>query len=142
MTNSHLWIDEVDLSYWEPPADPLLEVFKGFGMSESWIEAESKDRARRTYAKLKRKKEMEHCLHGRRTFPVNWAPGTHPLGEHLFWVNIEGVHGGPYQLNESDHHILHSVGRKHEHVSETTIREDRRRAVEKMLSPKNSMPAR
>lgn len=125
--SDHLWIDEVDLSYWEPTADPLLEVFKGFAMSSSWVEAESKNQARKTYERLKRQKEMEHCLHGSRPYPINWAPGTHPLGPREYWVNIPEMTGGPYLLSEEDHKIFHDGRFPHDHVTTTEIRNARNR---------------
>jgi hypothetical protein len=134
--NDQIWIDEIG-GYFQSEPSVLEGMFQALARSPNWIRPVDKEQAQRTYTKLKRQRERENCLHGRRPFPINWAPGTHPLGEHLFWVNIEGMSGGPYQVNESDHHILHSVGRKHTHVSETTVREDRRRAVAKMLSRQN-----
>lgn len=146
MEPTHVWIDEVDLDkffqkeptpaevmarfgYWEPSANDKMVGIE----HHSWQKLEQ-DRLRREL-KNRRTKEQQNCLHGRRPFPINWREGTHPLGERQFWANIEGVPGGPYLLNEADHQILHNVGRKHEHVQTSTVRDDRIREVAKMFTP-------
>lgn len=84
------------------------------------IEARSEEEARREKMrrdlKARRTKEQQNCLHGRRPYPIHWKPGTHPFGEREFWVNIEGMAGGPYLLSEGDHDILHELKKEHTHV--------------------------
>jgi hypothetical protein len=127
LNESHIWIDEVDLDkffqkeptpaevmarfgYWEPTANGKM-----IGAEASTWKRANDDRLRRL-VKNRRTKEQQNCLHGRRLFEINWAPGIHPLGPREFWVNIAGMGGGPYLLNDADHEILHSVNRDHEHV--------------------------
>lgn len=150
MSKSQIWIDEVDLRYWEPSADPGLPLepsisdlvrrmhfvpetnkhvvpsyhnaVQAMVRNQYWIGVESMGRQtgklerQRQELKARRTKEQRNCLHGRRPYVINWAPGVHPLGPREFWVNIAGIAGGPYLLNDEDHEILHSVKRDHEHV--------------------------
>lgn len=85
------------------------------GVEAVSMEEQQRQEARRKL-KDRRRKEQENCFHGRRPYPVRWAEGTHPLGIREFYVNVEGMTGGPYLVSEGDHEILHHLGRKHEHV--------------------------
>lgn len=83
---------------------------------EATSEAEARRQRQRMDLKARRTREQQNCLHGRRPYPVHWKPGTHPLGIKEFWVNIEGMAGGPYLLSEGDHDILHNLNKEHTHV--------------------------
>jgi hypothetical protein len=143
---NQIWIDEVDLAnffqkeptpaevmarfgYWEPTANGKM-----LGIEvDSW-EAANKDRIRQKQ-KERRRKEQENCLHGRRPYLIYWRPGTHPLGERQYYVNIDGMTGGPFLLTEEDHEILHNVKRGHEHVRTDLFKDVHTRKVREMLSP-------
>lgn len=92
----HTWIDEVDfynqyfqaeptvaaqmerMRFWEPPANG-----RSISMETASIEWEKQRRAR-LELKMRRRKEMENCLHGARPYPIHWKPGTYPFGEREF----------------------------------------------------------
>jgi hypothetical protein len=121
MSQTRTWFDEIDFFHHNTipeTTSAYAQMWETLAMSHSWVNAFDQEQAQRTYAKVKRRKEQENCLHGQRPFQINWQPGVHPLGERTFYANIEGLPGGPYLLNETDHQILHNVGRKHTHVSE------------------------
>lgn len=127
---THMWIDEIDfynryfqseptvaaqmerMRYWEPSSTNQTYSISMEADSLAW------EKQNRAYMELKnrRRKEMENCLHGARPYPIHWKPGTHPLGYKEFWVNIEGMNGGPYLLSEGDHDILHNLKKVHTHV--------------------------
>ena len=114
-----MWIDEIDFfhrSTVPETTSTYAQMWETLAMSPSWVKAFDAEQVQRTALKVKRRRERENCLHGRRPFLINWREGTHPLGERIFYANIDGMAGGPYLLNEADHQILHDVGRKHEHV--------------------------
>lgn len=111
MRPSHILIDEIDF-FQQGSSNPLVDLYRYFewgtdsgdnirsiGM-ESWIAAETKNQAYRTYQKLKRRKEMENCQRGRMPFPIYWAAGVHPAGDRVAreteWISL-----GPFQAPNS-----------------------------------------
>lgn len=128
---THFVIDEASAFFQREPS--VLEgMYEALANCKSWtrpssfdprtnmysfgVEVPSREELLREEERRKLKKARENCLHGRRPYPVHWKPGTHPLGLKEFWVNIEGMAGGPYLLSEGDHDILHSLKKEHTHV--------------------------
>lgn len=123
MGNTRIWFDEVD--FWKQPFQREPTVMEAFfetmANSHNWVRAADQQSAQRTYAKQKRRREQENCLHGRRLFRIHWQPGVHPAGDHIFYVNIDGLRGGPYLLDAIQHQVLHDEKQAHTHVSDRLV---------------------
>lgn len=78
MSPDHIWFDEVRSfdGYFQREPTVMEAMFQTLSMSPSWIRAVDQEQAERTRLKLKRRREMENCQHGRLLFPIRWANGT------------------------------------------------------------------
>ncbi len=109
--------DEID--FWSKPfqREPTVMegMFAALANSKNWVRAVDQQAAQRTHAKLKRRREQENCLNGRLPFPIRWSLGTQPTGDRIFYVNIDGLQGGPFPLSATEHQALHKFGQYHLH---------------------------
>lgn len=77
----HMVIDEIDFFHHStiPEAtSAYAQMWETLAMSPSWVNAFDQEQAIRTAKKVKRRKEMENCQHGRLPFPIYWKPGVRP----------------------------------------------------------------